>query len=84
MSVSSEFLSGKAAMKKLLTTKKCRGCFLKDAHLYGVNLGEANLRRATLHEANMEEASLGYFQTPRGARFCNTTMPDGSINNEDC
>ncbi len=93
-SVISEVLSGKAAIKKLLTIKKCSGCFLEDAdlsdaYLYGANLRKANLRgadlrRAYLHDANMEGANLGYFPSLRGARFCNTTMLDGAINNQDC
>ena len=56
------------AAKKLLKTKKYRECDLR-----GANLNGAYLRFANLREANLREA-----------RFCRTTMPNDSINNDDC
>jgi uncharacterized protein YjbI with pentapeptide repeats len=49
----------------------------------GAMLNVANLRGADLHQADLSEADL------TGAKllyavFCNTTMPDGSINNSNC
>jgi hypothetical protein len=46
---------------------------LEGANLEGVNLAGANLTRAILYGDNL-----------KGANFCDTTMPDGSKNNDDC
>ena len=59
-------------LDKLKLTKSCEGCDLREA-----NLELADLSRANLLEADLRGADL------RGAHFCNTTMPDGWINNRD-
>ena len=51
---------------------------LSYANLSGADLTEANLSRANLFDANLREANV------KGATFCNTTMPDGTINNSGC
>ena len=48
------------------------------ASLSYANLSGADLSRANLFDANLREANV------KGATFCNTTMPDGTINNSDC
>ena len=72
---------------------------LGGVNLRHTNLFEANLRKVILHLADLEGANLWYADLRgadlRGAqnwraaslgytKFCNTTMPDGSINNSDC
>jgi uncharacterized protein YjbI with pentapeptide repeats len=72
---------------------------LGGVNLRHTNLFEANLRKVILHLADLEGANLWYADL-RGAdlrgvqnwraaslgytKFCNTKMPDGSINNSDC
>jgi len=53
------------------------------ANLSGADLHEAELRGADLRNANLQNADLRR-AILSGAKFCNTTMPDGSINNRDC
>ena len=60
-------------LDKLQDTYNCVKCDLRGAILREANLTGANLYKADLMSANL-----------RGARFCRTTMPDGSINNDDC
>ena len=60
-------------LEKLRATNECEECDLVQADLSGANLSRANLFDANLREANV-----------KGATFCNTTMPDGTINNSDC
>ena len=48
------------------------------ADLLQADLGGANLSKADLIGANLRGASL------EGAKFCNTTMFDGSFNDRDC
>jgi len=88
-----EVLSGEAAIKKLLATKECVGCDLREVNLRkadltqailrGVDLEGANLFYANLTGANLISAKLTKANLRR-AIFCNTTMPDGSINNSNC
>ena len=42
------------------------------------NLSGANLTDASLRDTNLETAKM------KGAIFCNTTMPDGSVIYNDC
>jgi uncharacterized protein YjbI with pentapeptide repeats len=44
----------------------------------GATLSDTDLDHATLGGANLPDAVL------TGARFCNSTMPDGSTNNAGC
>ena len=53
------------------------------ANLYGANLAYANLTNANLTNANLTDANLTN-AILTDAEFCNTTMPDGSIDNSDC
>ena len=54
------------------------GANLTDANLSGANLTNAYLSGAILTGANLSGANL------TDAEFCNTTMPNGSIDNSDC
>ena len=51
---------------------------LSEADLRNASLMGSNLKNSILEGANLKDAKLW------GAKFCNTTMPDGSINNRDC
>lgn len=56
---------------------------LSEAELSQVDLGGANLSGVNLSGANLSGASLSGADTT-GAVFCETGMPDGSINNSGC
>ena len=91
-------LAGEAAKKRLLEVKNCVKCDLTKADLNGANLTNANLRganlsgtylsKADLRGANLRGANLRgarlYGANLNEAEFCDTKMPDGSINNNDC
>ena len=69
---------------------KVAGPMVKDIHV-AKSASEfiyTNLREANLHYANLREADLwGAKLTGANlseAKFCRTTMPDGSTNNDDC
>lgn len=51
---------------------------LSSANLSGVNLSGASLVGANLMNARLDGANLA------GVTYCQTTMPDGSINNQNC
>ena len=59
-------------LKQLKETDQCPKCDLEEAYLRG-----DYLEYVTLWKANLKGANL------KGATFCNTTMPDGSVNNSD-
>ena len=61
-----------------LSKADLKGAKLKGAILKGAKLSFANLRGANLRGANLDGAYLG------SVRLCNTTMPDGSVNNSGC
>jgi hypothetical protein len=54
------------------------------ADLSGANLRAANLRGACLVGANLTSAIVDQSTRFTGAIFCQTTMPDGSVNNSGC
>lgn len=54
------------------------GANLEDADLRGADLYRADLRGANLRWAKLDGAELS------GARFCRTTMPDGTGRNDNC
>ena len=56
---------------------------LTGASLVGANLEFAQLRGASLTDADLTDAKLETAHT-RGAVFCNTRMPDGTVNNTNC
>jgi len=76
-------LAGEAAKKRLLEVKNCVKCDLTKADLNGANLTNADLSGANLYGANLRGARL-YGANLNEAEFCDTKMPDGSINNNDC
>ena len=66
-----------------LTEANLYSANLTEANLTGANLTEANLYSANLYKANLTGANLTGANL-KGTTFCKTTMPDRSINNEDC
>ena len=66
------------SLKKLNALGNCPSCDLSKALLYKANLEGANLTGADLYKANLEGSDLS------GAILCNTTMPDGTIDNSGC
>ncbi|MBI2906453.1 MAG: pentapeptide repeat-containing protein [Chloroflexi bacterium] len=54
------------------------------ADLTGATLRAASLRAAQLNGANLTGATLPGGDFLRDADFCNTTMPDGSVDNSGC
>jgi hypothetical protein len=61
------------------------GADLREADLRGANLTKADLREANLRGANLRKAVLSEAKLELAdAKFCNTTMPDGTVNNRDC
>ena len=59
--------------QRLMATKKCVKCDLTEAYLSGADLNEVNLSAADLEGANLTEA-----------KFCETKMPNGTIDNSGC
>ena len=43
-----------------------------------------DVNKANFWEADLRGAVLDGVRNLERAKFCNTTMPDGSINNDDC
>ena len=86
--------------KANLDHAKFDGAVLRGADLRETDLGTANLRgtdlrdailgsggdvnKANFWEADLRGAVLDGVRNLARARFCNTTMPDGSISNRDC
>jgi len=64
-------------LKQLKEPDQFPKCDLEEAYLRGAYLRGAYLEYVTLWKANLKGANL------KGATFCNTTMPDGSVNNSD-
>ena len=72
-----------ADLQKLKDTGNCVECDLFKAILSGANLSRANLNGAWLRKADLSEADLtGAIMN--GVILCNTTMPDGSVNDSGC
>lgn len=65
-----------------------RGAGLRDANLNGATLINADLQGATLSGACLTDADLTGAKTDggslRGALFCRTTLPDGTVSNANC
>ena len=66
-------LSGEDLSEANLFYTNLSAADLSGANLSGVDLNEVNLSAADLEGANLAEA-----------KFCNTTMDDGTINNSGC
>jgi hypothetical protein len=66
------------------------GASLTDANLSGANLNSADLSGVDLRGVDLSGVDLSdaAFATKAEnldrATFCNTTMPDGTVNNRDC
>lgn len=78
-------LSGSTALQGL----DCTGCNLSRANLSGVNaqgakFAKANLSGACLVNADFTGATFANTTNLFNAIFCNTRMPDGSLNNSGC
>lgn len=52
-------LNTQKQVEKLLETRECPGCDLKNANLQGADLSGVNLEGANLEDANLEGAKLG-------------------------
>ena len=76
-------LRGASLTEASLSRANLAGANLRGANLREANLREANLYYANLREANLKEADLTGANLSE-AKFCRTTMPDGSTNNDDC
>ena len=59
------------------------GANLQGARLWGANFNSANLSYANLTDADFSRANLTNATTTE-AVFCNTIMPTGDRNNDDC
>jgi len=78
--------------KAILRNANLSGANLKNSNLSGsnlsgVNLEGANLSGTNLSNVNLENANLKgaiLLSDMRNIRLCNTTMPDGSVNNRNC
>jgi uncharacterized protein YjbI with pentapeptide repeats len=77
-----------ADLQKLKDTGNCVECDLFKAILSGANLSRAYLNGAWLREADLSEADLSEADLTgtimNGVILCNTTMPDGSVNDSGC
>lgn len=66
-----------------LTGANLSGANLTGADFYQTSLRGANLSGADLSGADFTEARLGAVEL-MGAKTCNTIMPSGWVNNDDC
>lgn len=57
---------------------------LHNSNLERANLRNANLRKVNLSGANLKNAKFLKRANLEGAIFCETTMPNGEVNNESC
>ena len=71
-------LTGAYMIRANLIEANLRGAILNTATFAGAHLSGADLSGADLTGAYLSAANL------RGAKFCKTKMPDGSINNQNC
>ena len=79
-------LRGSSWVNTRLRDDELTGVKLQGAKMQGITIDTlSSFYRAQLQEANLLGAKIA--DLPRllvEGRFCNTTMPDGSINNRDC
>ena len=75
-------------LDKLKAMNGCEKCSLSEADLTGADLREADLTEAELNFADLSDSDLTGADLSNsdltGTTFCNTMMPDGSVNNADC
>ena len=69
--------------QRLMATKKCVKCDLTEAYLSGADLVFTNLSGADLNEVNLSAANLEGANLTE-TKMCETTMPNGTINNAGC
>ena len=87
--LSRAFLVDKDLSEANLTEANLTGADLTNANLTDANLSRANLTEANLMNvnftgANLTEAVLDGTYNAKKATYCNTTMPDGTVNNSNC
>lgn len=75
---SGQNLSGRDFSRTNLDKANFNSTDLTNANFSGANFGRSNLTGADLTGAKVSGANLG------SAKFCNTIMPDGSVNDSDC
>ena len=76
-------LSGANLSRANLTGAWLRKADLSEANLIGADLRKANLNEADLFDATLWKADLtGAIMN--SVILCNTTMPDGSVNDSGC
>lgn len=61
-----------------------RGADLTGTYLTLSRIAEADLREAILHDVNLSHATGSQSVQLQGASLCNTTLPDGSLRDDDC
>lgn len=71
-------------IRATLTGADLTGADLSRANLTNANLTNADLREANLFEADLTGANLREVRNRNAAKFCKTTMPDGTVNDRDC
>ena len=76
-------LSGANLRGSLLTGADLSAANLSGAILWGANLSDADLSNANLTGADLTGADLRRAGLS-GTQFCNTTMPDGTVRNDNC
>lgn len=57
---------------------------LTDAYFSLSDVTGANLQGAILTNVNLQHVRNGGTVNLEGARFCNTTLPDGTVRNDHC
>jgi uncharacterized protein YjbI with pentapeptide repeats len=83
------FKTGNSGVSQYIRSTNLTGVDLIRATLTGADLSRANLTNADLREANLFEAdltgaNLREVRNRNAAKFCKTTMPDGTLNDRDC
>lgn len=68
----------------ILSEADMRDADLRSADLRNADLSFVDLRSANLSGANLHNAYLDDGTRLEGATFCETTLPDGTVNNDDC
>ena len=76
-------LTGADLFSADLASADLRRANLTDANLAGADLFQADLREANLTGADLSFADLEEAKLD-GAIFCNTVMPDATVNSESC
>lgn len=82
-------LTGANLQQTNLSSANLKGADLSSANLTGANLSRANLKEAELTGVNLTKANLKDAmgispETLKKAILCQTTMPDGTKNSDNC